>query len=121
MAVNANSMAWGDSEPQGIAAKVFGNTLHSNTLESSAGAIEAISPYNTCSYHPNRLPVEIFGISLKADLNEYPNSPVPSYWPQSVSLWSTLPQGITLPMAWTDCSLGGTDWQMTRCVEGSLG
>ena len=76
MAVNANSMAWGDSEPQGIAAKVFGNTLHSNTLESSAGAIEAIYPYNNCSYHPNRLPVENFGISRKAAPHEYPSSPV---------------------------------------------
>ena len=76
MAVIANSMAWGDSEPQGIAAKVFGSTLHSNTLESSAGAIEAIYPYNNCRYHPNRLPVENFGIPLKAAPHEYPYSPV---------------------------------------------
>lgn len=63
MAANANSMTWGDSEPQGIAAKVFGNTLHSITLESSAAAIEAIYPFNNCIYiyHPNRLPVEILG------------------------------------------------------------
>ncbi len=72
--------------------------------------------------HTTYRPASSEGVSYSARSGQLPLvAPAISHWHQSGNLWSTLPRGITLTIAWTDCPPAGPDKQRGMCSGIYLG